>query len=311
MDDSAEFTLFNKRQSKAYQIVPAVSAAGHNAQEWKESIWIGRCRVVGKGTTLSIRLQDASTDDLFAECSIPNGDHEKYVERCVDSSRYFVLKITNGPQHAFIGFGFSDRNDAFDFVAALDDFRKRYIEPGTDLNSAPKIAGLAQDMSLKEGQAIKVNLKGIGIDSQQAAVARQPAAVSSAPIPLLAPPPAIERSTAPPRTAPQSDAKDSVVAPRPATDFKPAPPRDRDREPHGAGYQADNSYPQAAFAMSESTADNFADFQSAPGHISVSREKAQSAGAASTGHKSLLEYFLPMSLLGQCTVNTTTPDEIF
>lgn len=161
-DDELEFTLFNKRDVLVYQIPPSSSSTGHKADEWKKCIWRGRCRMVGKGKELTIMMLDASNGQLFAQCVIPNGDHDKFVERAVDSSRYFVLKVTNGQRHAFIGLGFEDRNDAFDFNCCLSDFKTTYVDRDRDKSGEHKIQEPAKDLSLKEGQKIVVNLRGIG-----------------------------------------------------------------------------------------------------------------------------------------------------
>ena len=48
------------------------------------------------------------------------------VESVTDSSRYFVLRLDNGSgQHAFVGMGFTERSDAFDFNVTLRDHFKR------------------------------------------------------------------------------------------------------------------------------------------------------------------------------------------
>jgi hypothetical protein len=48
------------------------------------------------------------------------------VEACIDSSRYFVIKVVdpNTHQHAFVGLGFQERSYAFDMNIALQDHFK-------------------------------------------------------------------------------------------------------------------------------------------------------------------------------------------
>merc|ERR1719229_924973 len=106
-------------------------------------------------------MVDSNSGQLFAECKIPRGEHDKYVERTIDSSRYFVLKITNGQRHAFIGLGFEDRNDAFDFNCTLSDFKSTFIDREKEAEQPPKSETPSQDLSLKEGQKITVNIKGL------------------------------------------------------------------------------------------------------------------------------------------------------
>lgn len=162
-DDELEYTLLNKRDVLVYQIPPASSASGHKADDWKTCIWRGRCRVAGKGSDLNIKMLDSSTGALFAQCAIPGGEYDKYVERVIDSSRYFVLKITNGARHAFIGLGFEDRNDAFDFNCTLSDFKSTWVDRDKQVEElAPIEQGPAKDLSLKEGQKITVNLNCLG-----------------------------------------------------------------------------------------------------------------------------------------------------
>mmetsp|Transcript_65099 Transcript_65099/g.121318 ORF Transcript_65099/g.121318 Transcript_65099/m.121318 type:complete len:277 (-) Transcript_65099:62-892(-) len=161
VDEEIEYTLLNKREVMVYQVPPAASAAGHKAEDWKQCIWRGKMRVAGKGKDMSIKLLDAASEALFAQCSIPNGEHEKFVERVVDSSRYFVLKITNGARHAFIGLGFEERNDAFDFNCCLADFKSRFVDRENEVDAAPKVQAPPKDLSLKEGQKIKISIAGL------------------------------------------------------------------------------------------------------------------------------------------------------
>mmetsp|Transcript_76353 Transcript_76353/g.223906 ORF Transcript_76353/g.223906 Transcript_76353/m.223906 type:complete len:370 (-) Transcript_76353:442-1551(-) len=159
-DDELEYTLLNKRDVLVYQIPPASSSAGHKADDWKKCIWRGRCRIAGKGHDLMIKMIDASSGQLFAQCTIPNGQYENYVERAIDSSRYFVLKITNGQRHAFIGLGFEERNDAFDFNCTLSDFKSTWIDREKEVE-LPESQEPSKDLSLKEGQKITISLKGM------------------------------------------------------------------------------------------------------------------------------------------------------
>lgn len=165
-EEQAEFTVMNKGEVLVYEIPPNTSSSGHKADEWKKCIWRGSCRVVGKGKDMYVKMLDGTTGALFAQCHIPNGDHDKYVERTIDSSRYFVLKIKHGERHAFVGLGFEDRNDAFDFNCALNDFKTTFVEreiPVTD----PKNLGPTKDLSIKEGQTIAINFQVRGGDKKR------------------------------------------------------------------------------------------------------------------------------------------------
>lgn len=82
------------------------------------------------------------------------------VETVSDSSRYFVLRIQddNG-RSAFIGIGFGDRGDAFDFNVALQDHFK-WVKQENELtkqaqapDTTPKL-----DLGFKEGQTITLNI---------------------------------------------------------------------------------------------------------------------------------------------------------
>lgn len=63
------------------------------------------------------------------------------VEPVLDSSRYFVLRIEDGRgKHAFIGLGFSERNEAFDFNVALSDHEK-YVKRDGDKEASAGTGG--------------------------------------------------------------------------------------------------------------------------------------------------------------------------
>lgn len=75
-----------------------------------------------------VRLLDPESKELFAECPVTMPLHT-CVERAIDSSRYFCIRIVDGAtkKHAFIGLGFSTREPAGDFFGALVN-HQQYIE---------------------------------------------------------------------------------------------------------------------------------------------------------------------------------------
>ena len=59
------------------------------------------------------------------------------MERALDSSRYFVLRIEH-PQTkrvAFIGIGFVDRGEAFDFQSTVAELEKIQLEKNIAANA--------------------------------------------------------------------------------------------------------------------------------------------------------------------------------
>lgn len=77
--------------------------------------------------------------ELFALVPIRPGQRSVAVEPVSDSQRYFVIRVEEpaSGRHAFLGLGFMERGEAFDFVAALNDHEKQvstYTSTYTDLN---------------------------------------------------------------------------------------------------------------------------------------------------------------------------------
>lgn len=130
------------------------------ASDWNlnEPTWNGRMRMVASGNMLNIKLEDKINGQLFANCPV-----EAYpgvaIEAVSDSSRYFVLRIQddNG-RSAFIGIGFGDRSDSFDFNVALQDHFK-YLKNQEALEKEKDEPKQQLDLSFKEGETIKINMK--------------------------------------------------------------------------------------------------------------------------------------------------------
>uniref|UniRef100_H2MVW8 NECAP endocytosis associated 2 n=1 Tax=Oryzias latipes TaxID=8090 RepID=H2MVW8_ORYLA len=160
-DDSYESMLCVKPEVHVYKIPPRASNRGYRAADWKldEPAWSGRMKITAKGKKAFIKLEDRNTGELFAQAPV-----EEYpgtiVEAVTDSSRYFVIRIEDGNgRHAFIGLGFADRGDSFDFNVALQDHFKWVKQEGelakleANPSTQPKL-----DLSFKEGQTIKISI---------------------------------------------------------------------------------------------------------------------------------------------------------
>ncbi|KAI9628651.1 hypothetical protein H4Q26_018003 [Puccinia striiformis f. sp. tritici PST-130] len=134
-DDEFESVLWIARECYVYRLPPRTSSAGYKAAEWGDMeafLWKGRLRILERGnendvsnsTRCFIRLEDADTGELFANC--PYTLDGKSVEPVLDSSRYYVVRVEDAStgQRAFLGMGFPERSDSFDFNVALQDWTK-------------------------------------------------------------------------------------------------------------------------------------------------------------------------------------------
>jgi len=126
---------------------------------------------------------ESNTGEIFAVCPVKD-NLVAAIEPVTDSSRYFVVRIEDRGKHAFIGLGFLEKNDAFDFNVALQDHVK-YTKQASEskiaskLNNQPKL-----DLSLKEGQTITVNIK-----TKTGGTPSKNQTSTNNPVPFLRPPP--------------------------------------------------------------------------------------------------------------------------
>uniref|UniRef100_A0A0V0HU66 Putative ABC transporter family protein-like n=1 Tax=Solanum chacoense TaxID=4108 RepID=A0A0V0HU66_SOLCH len=234
-EESFEHTLLVVREVNVFKIPPRPTSGGYKCGEWLQTdkIWSGRLRVVSCKDRCEIRLEDPNSGELFAACFVPPGQRESSVESVLDSSRYFVLKIEDGTgKHAFIGLGFSERNEAFDFNVALSDhekYVKRDAEKDGDQAETSSDGHIdihpAVNHRLKEGETIRINVKnkpssGTGMLSAVGLAAGTTGAVKKTP--ALAPPPSgggnkIRSPLPPPPNDPVMSRKTSTT---PSIDFK-------------------------------------------------------------------------------------------
>ncbi|ORX73303.1 adaptin ear-binding coat-associated protein 1 NECAP-1 [Linderina pennispora] len=190
-----ESLLFLSKEVFVYQIPPRQANAGYRATEWDvdNPIFKARLRVLLAGEEKCVvRLEDKSTGELFAACPVdPKG---LAVEQVLDSSRYFVLRVQDEATGSkmYIGIGFLDRSEAFDFNVALEDFRRSLVpaETGGSGNASGATALAAEpklDFSLKPDQ--KITVKMAGFKKKKPAASGQTPAAASSDNPFFIPPP--------------------------------------------------------------------------------------------------------------------------
>ncbi len=220
-DEHTERTLSVIKQCHVYTLPPRPAASGWKCQEWPKTnhIFTGRVRIVSKGSECTVKLEDVDSGSLFAQCPLDNDKPDVSVEPVSDSSRYFVLRVVdNNGRHAFLGMGFQERNDAFEFNVTLADHVKqlRYEKESEQAAAAP--AAPPQDFSLQGNISISVGGKSGG-DKPRAPRAAAPAGGATS-FSLAPPPPASgggKRPTSRPVAAP-------APAPAPAPAAQPPAP---------------------------------------------------------------------------------------
>lgn len=171
----AERTLLVCREVLIYKLPPRASAAGHKAQDWPKENWLftGRLRIVAVGEQATLIIEDPNTGELFAKCPYDNDHPATCVEPVTDSSRYFVIRVSSDDgRHAYLGMGFRERPEAFDFNVALQDHIKQVFAAKAGVSAAASLGDDAQgpgapaqptrDLSLKDGERITVNIGGRG-----------------------------------------------------------------------------------------------------------------------------------------------------
>uniref|UniRef100_A0A673TS02 Adaptin ear-binding coat-associated protein 1 n=2 Tax=Suricata suricatta TaxID=37032 RepID=A0A673TS02_SURSU len=196
-----ESVLCVKPDVSVYRIPPRASNRGYRASDWKldQPDWTGRLRITSKGKVAYIKLEDKISGELFAQAPV-----EQYpgiaVETVTDSSRYFVIRIQDGTgRSAFIGIGFTDRGDAFDFNVSLQDHFKwvkqesEISKESQELDTRPKL-----DLGFKEGQTIKLSIGNI---TTKKGGASKPKTAGTGGLSLLPPPPGGKVTIPPPSSS--------------------------------------------------------------------------------------------------------------
>lgn len=149
------------KDAHVFKLPPRPTAGGWRGADWTEEVWQGTVKVVERDDVTLVLLVDRANGNIFAVCPVKEGA----VDRCVDSSRYFVLRIENeNGRHMFIGMAFNERNDAFDFNTSLEDSAR---ERAKAKEPAVTLPGLDKDYSIKEGEKITVKIGKLGSGNKE------------------------------------------------------------------------------------------------------------------------------------------------
>ncbi|KAG6814567.1 hypothetical protein H0H92_000095 [Tricholoma furcatifolium] len=203
MEDEIESILYIAREVSVYKIPPLKANEGHRANEWgdlAQPLWKGRLRIIEKSNEAALHFEDSQT--VFARAEYDPS--RPSVDAVLDSSRYFVVRVEDAGRKAYIGMGFAERSDSFDFNVALQDYTKRYkarLNPVTDSNTSDETSphvptGPKKDYSLKEGQTFSIAIPGRSKVSGTSGVnllGSTTSGSSGGGIPLLPPPPSAPR----------------------------------------------------------------------------------------------------------------------
>ncbi|KAF9652909.1 adaptin ear-binding coat-associated protein 1 NECAP-1 [Thelephora ganbajun] len=166
-DEEIESILYMCREVSVFKIPPLKKNEGHRAQEWGDlgnPLWKGRLRIIERGAGVNLMFEDPNTGKVFAKA--PYDPAKPSVEGVLDSSRYFVVRVEDADRKAYIGMGFLERSDSFDFNVALQDYTKRWRarmnppEAEAEKPSPHLPAGPKKDYSLKDGQTFSISIPG-------------------------------------------------------------------------------------------------------------------------------------------------------
>ncbi|KAG8217678.1 hypothetical protein J3R82DRAFT_5831 [Butyriboletus roseoflavus] len=200
LEDEIISVLYIAREISVYKIPSLKANEGHRANDWgnlADPLWKGRLRIVERAGNAVLLFEDSQTGELFARADYD--PIKPSVDAVLDSSRYFVVRVEDAGRKAYIGMGFAERTDSFDFNIALQDFTKRAkvaLNPPSPMMAdtpSPHIpTGPKKDYSLKEGQTFSISIPGKSSKPAGTSLLASSGTGdtgSSGGIPLLPPPP--------------------------------------------------------------------------------------------------------------------------
>lgn len=125
----------------------------------------GNMKIIANDDQLVIEF--LNTDwSLYAKCPVPE-DYSQAVIKCIDSSRGYAIRLaSNDGRYMWVGLGFHDRNEAFDFQVCFHDFKSRR-EMDRNPEQLAQDNKPTKDFALKEGEKINVTIQSKGVRGGQ------------------------------------------------------------------------------------------------------------------------------------------------
>ncbi|ETW04982.1 hypothetical protein H310_04055 [Aphanomyces invadans] len=158
-----EQTLFHEKNVWIYK-VPLLTG-DPRADQWdvEKPLMTGSLRVVQINDRCFVNLYEPN-QTIFAQCPVEIDSTRPlnvFVQDCIDSSRYFVLRVVdaNSNRQAFVGIGLPERSAAFNFKAALQDFAK-YTQRTLSLEQSESKVNPPKDLGLPSGAKLRIQIGG-------------------------------------------------------------------------------------------------------------------------------------------------------
>ena len=96
-------------------------------------------------------------DKLYAFSRIPE-NYNSSIEKCIDSSRGYAIKLTNDDgRFVWVGIVFHDRNAAFDFSACFEEYLKKKKKLSKPFEVDNNLISNLKNQSHKK---FKINIQG-------------------------------------------------------------------------------------------------------------------------------------------------------
>ena len=181
--EEAPRSLFTHREVFVYRVGPTHSSRGLRAADFLPSLAepLATCtaELRSLSSTANLYLYDNKKKSAGARVALaksvditldgdetsPKSKTSFYITPVVDSSRYFRVSVKDprSERVASLGIGFRDKEAAYSFTAALQDF-SRSVKQKNEVDAFESSGGLSADnqkidLSLKDGDKISISIK--------------------------------------------------------------------------------------------------------------------------------------------------------